>query len=233
MAPVLPSSLSPHICILPSQELTDLLDASSLPPLASILQSFSPLPSGESQAAIHPSPHSLLNTTPLVTTRTTALISVPHTSFALRFSDLEEIETACKEDEEQRAGRTIDWIGERVHKRSAKWVEDMEKVEDKEGPRTPWWDELRRCAEGDHIPSKAECWNHPTAGEYFTRHVNVDCADGYRLVILAVSTTAPNPLQSITALHARAINLPAWVDPAFLRYTLIIHPQNSPLSDEE
>jgi len=52
-------------------------------------------------------------------------------------------------------------------------------------------------------------------------------------VILAVSTTAPNPLQAITALHSRNLEFPPWVDPTFLRYTLIIHPQNSPLSDEE
>lgn len=52
-------------------------------------------------------------------------------------------------------------------------------------------------------------------------------------VILAVSTTAPNPLQAITALHSRALELPYWVDPTILRYTLIIHPQDSSLSDEE
>lgn len=55
----------------------------------------------------------------------------------------------------------------------------------------------------------------------------------HNLVIFAVSTTAPNPLQAITALHSRAIQFPLWVDPNFLRYTLIIHPQNSPLSAEE
>jgi hypothetical protein len=98
-----------------------------------------------------------------VTTRTTTLTDVPHTSFALRFSDLAEIETACKEDEEQRAVRTIDWMGERINKRSAKWVEDMEKANEKDVLRTPWWDELRRCAEGDHIPSRVESWNHPAA----------------------------------------------------------------------
>jgi hypothetical protein len=98
-----------------------------------------------------------------VTTRTTTLTDVPHTSFALRFSDLAEIETACKEEEEKRAVRTIDWIGERINKRSAKWVEDMEKANEKDVLRTPWWDELRRCAEGDHIPSRVESWNHPAA----------------------------------------------------------------------
>ena len=53
------------------------------------------------------------------------------------------------------------------------------------------------------------------------------------LVILAVSTTAPNPLQAINALHSRALQFPPWVDTTFLRYTLIVHPKNSPLSDEE
>lgn len=167
MAPVLPSSLSPHICISPSQDLTDLLDSSSLPPLASILQSFSPLPSGMSHISVWcfiNSPNYLFHS---VTTRTTTLTDVPHTSFALRFSDLSEIEASCKEDEEQRAVRTIDWIGERINKRSAKWVDDMEKANEKDALRTPWWDELRRCAEGDHTPSKVEGWNHPTASTVF------------------------------------------------------------------
>ncbi|KAJ7293446.1 ER-golgi trafficking TRAPP I complex 85 kDa subunit-domain-containing protein [Mycena rebaudengoi] len=195
MAPALPSSLSPHICILSSPDLTQLLDSSLLPPLPHILQSFSPLPQ--------------------VTTRTTSLTSVPHPSFNLRFSSLPEIEAACREDEEQRAERTIDWIGARIGKRSAKWLEDIEKLADKDPVRTPWWDELKRCAEGDHVPSRAESWNHPVA------------------IILAVSTTAPNPLQAITALHSRTIELPPWVDPTFLRYTLIVHPKHSPLSDEE
>ncbi|KAJ6604519.1 ER-golgi trafficking TRAPP I complex 85 kDa subunit-domain-containing protein [Mycena vulgaris] len=195
MAPALPSSLSPHICIVSSPDLTELLKSSLLPPLPHILQSFSPLPQ--------------------VTTRTTSLTSVPHSSFGLRFSSLAEIESACREDEEQRAERTIDWIGARISKRCAKWLEDMEKLGDKDPIRTPWWDELKRCAEGDHVPSKTEGWNHPVA------------------IILAVSTTAPNPLQAITALHSRVIELPAWVDPTFLRYTLIVHPQDSPFSDEE
>ena len=48
-----------------------------------------------------------------------------------------------------------------------------------------------------------------------------------------MSTTAPNPLQAITALHSRPLQFPPWVDTNFLRYTLIIHPQDSALSDEE
>ncbi|KAJ7071158.1 ER-golgi trafficking TRAPP I complex 85 kDa subunit-domain-containing protein [Mycena amicta] len=195
MAPALPISLSPHICILSSPDLQQLLTTSSLPPLAHILQSFSPLPQ--------------------VTTRTTSLTSVPHSSFGLRFSNLTEIEAACREDEEQRADRTLDWIGARISNRCARWLQDIEKLGDKDVPRTPWWDELKRCAEGDHVPNKTEGWNHPVA------------------IILAVSTTAPNPLQAITALHSRAIELPSWVDPTFLRYTLIVHPQNSSFSQEE
>ncbi|KAF8917701.1 ER-golgi trafficking TRAPP I complex 85 kDa subunit-domain-containing protein [Mucidula mucida] len=192
MSPVLPSSLSPHICIIASEDLKQLLESASLPPLPAILQSFSPLPQ--------------------VTTRTTSLTSVPHASFALRFSDLVEIENACQEDEEQRAVRTLDWIGERIGRRCAKWVED---IGDKDTTRTPWWDELKRCIEGSHTPSKTETWNHPVA------------------VIMGVSTNAPNPLQAITALHARPLNLPSWIDPNILKCTLIVHPQNSALSDEE
>ncbi|KAG6911541.1 hypothetical protein DXG01_011843 [Tephrocybe rancida] len=160
---------------------------------------------------------------PQVTTRTTSLVSVPHTSFALRFSDLAEIETACAEDEEQRAVRTIDWIGARINKRCGKWTEDLTKSSDKDNHRTPWWDELRRCTEGDHVPSKTEGWNHPVA----------QLALRIPSVILAVSTTAPNPLQAVAALHSRALELPSWVDTNILPYTLIIHPENSPLSNEE
>ncbi|KAG6862432.1 hypothetical protein C0995_011872 [Termitomyces sp. Mi166 len=177
------------------EDLSALLIASSLPPLPHILQSFSPLPQ--------------------VTTRTTSLVSVPHASFALRFSDLADIEAACAEAEEERAVRTIDWIGARINKRCAKWTEDLAKFNDKDSHRTPWWDELRRCTEGDHVPSKTEGWNHPVA------------------LILAVSTIAPNPLQAVAALHSRALELPPWVDTNILRYTLIIHPEDSPLSNEE
>lgn len=160
MAP-LPFSLSPHICILPSPDLTELLTASALPPIPHILQSFSPLPQGKALVFLK---GTILRRYFLVTTRTTSLVSVPHTSFALRFSDLSEIEVACREDEEERAVRSIDWIGTRINKRCSKWVEDMEKLGDKGVLKTPWWDELRRCAEGDHVPSKSEGWNHPVAG---------------------------------------------------------------------
>lgn len=46
---VLPSSLSPHICIISSPDLVDLLSSLSLPPLPQILQSFSPLPQGKTR----------------------------------------------------------------------------------------------------------------------------------------------------------------------------------------
>ena len=48
-----------------------------------------------------------------------------------------------------------------------------------------------------------------------------------------MSTTAPNPLQAITALHSRVLEFPSWVDTTHLLYTLIVHPRESPLSDEE
>ncbi|KAI0307705.1 ER-golgi trafficking TRAPP I complex 85 kDa subunit-domain-containing protein [Multifurca ochricompacta] len=202
LTPTLPSSLSPHICIISSPDLADLLSSFSLPSLHQILQSFSPLPQ--------------------VTTRTTSLTPVPLTSFALRFSDLAEIEEGCREDEEQRAGRTIDWISARIASRCAKWMEDWERIEtaalDNDKPnnlRTPWWNEVRQCVEGDHIPSKFEGWNHPVA------------------ILLAVSTMLPNPLQTLAQLHARPLDFPSWVDSTHLRYSLIIHPESSPLSDEE
>ncbi|KAJ3870264.1 ER-golgi trafficking TRAPP I complex 85 kDa subunit-domain-containing protein [Lentinula novae-zelandiae] len=195
MPPPLPSSLSPHVCILSSPDIQDLLTASSLPQLSEILQSFSPLPQ--------------------VTTRTISLTSVPHKAFALRFSDLSEIEAACREDEEERAVRTLDWIGLRINSRSAQWVDDMDKMAGKQSTRVPWWEELKRCVEGDHVPSKTETWNHPIA------------------IIFAVSTNTSNPLQIISNLHSRAIELPSWVDSAYLSYTLIVHPKDSTLSDEE
>ncbi|TEB39007.1 hypothetical protein FA13DRAFT_1724958 [Coprinellus micaceus] len=203
MAPVLPSSLSPHVCILPSPDLSDLLEESQLPPLQHILQSFSPLPQ--------------------VTTRTTNLTSVPHSSFALRFSDLHEVEDACREPDEQRAVRSLDWMTSRINKRCEEWVRDMEergerellKVAEEDRLRTPWWDELRRCAEGDFVPDKVEGWNHPISA------------------ILAVSTAAPNPLQAIMALYNRSLQFPPWVDSNVLRYILIVHPQNTHFSDEE
>lgn len=51
----------------------------------------------------------------------------------------------------------------RISKRCAKWVQDIEVLGEKDIIRTPWWDELRRCAEGDFVPAKNEGWNHPVA----------------------------------------------------------------------
>ena len=99
-----------------------------------------------------------------MTTRTSTLTSVPHASFALRFSDLREIEEACKEDEERRAMRTLDWIGGRINANCKAWVDEATKSAP--GSKEPWWDELRRCAEGDNVPDKNECWNHPSASAY-------------------------------------------------------------------
>ncbi|KAI0036617.1 ER-golgi trafficking TRAPP I complex 85 kDa subunit-domain-containing protein [Vararia minispora EC-137] len=201
-APSLPHSLTPHLCVLPSQDLKDLLKASSLPSLPRILQSFSPL----SQ----------------ITTRTTTLTPVTHALFGLRFSDLTEIEESCREPEEQRAERTIDWIGARIAQKSAKWLEDWDgsgaAARERDGDpnvRPPWWDELRQCVEGERVPSRVEGWNHPVA------------------IIVAVSTLAPNPLQALAQLHSRPPDLPRWVDSANLRYTLIVHPKDSLLSNEE
>ncbi|RPD64974.1 hypothetical protein L227DRAFT_571426 [Lentinus tigrinus ALCF2SS1-6] len=197
MPPTLPHSLSPHVCILASPDVQKVLDGSGLPPLPEILQCFSPLPQ--------------------ITTRTTTLTSVPHTSFALRFSDVTEIEDAVHEDEEQRAGRTMDWIGSRISERCERWM-DMLETESREGgkmwrTRTPWWEEVKRCVDGDHVPSSVEGWNHPVS------------------LILAVSTAALNPLQALQDLTSRAFDFPPWVDLTSLRYFLIIHPSNSPLAD--
>jgi len=157
-----------------------------------------------------------------VITRTAALTPVQHTSFAIRFSDLTEIEDGCREPEEQRAGRFIDWIGARIALRSSSWVEHWESSgaakKERSGDtsiRTPWWAELQSCVEGERIPSRVEGWNHPIA------------------LIFAVSTFAANPLQALAQLHIHPPELPQWVDSSHLRYTLIVHPKGSPLSDEE
>ena len=168
-----------------------------------------------------------------VTTRTTSFTSIPHPCFYLRFSDLRETELDCQEDEEQRAVRTIDWISARINKRCTRWVEEIDKLGDEENLRTPWWDEVKKCVEGDYVPSKTEGWNHPVAGMFSGIYSSLNATKSLHVVILAVSTTAPNPLQAITALHSRNFEFPSWVDPVFLRYTLIVHPENSPLSDEE
>ncbi|KAL7285211.1 hypothetical protein ACG7TL_000304 [Trametes sanguinea] len=196
--PTLPTSLSPHVCILASPDVQEVLEGAGLPPLPEILQCFSPLPQ--------------------ITTRTTSLTSVPHASFALRFSDVLEVENAVHEDEEQRAGRTMDWIGSRISQRCEKWVEMLETSAREGGSkmwrdRTPWWEEVKRCVEGDHVPSSTEGWNHPVS------------------LILAVTTTAANPLQALQELASRAFDFPPWVDLTSLRYFLIIHPSNSPLAD--
>ncbi|KIJ24365.1 hypothetical protein M422DRAFT_274866 [Sphaerobolus stellatus SS14] len=190
-APVLPVSLSPHVCILPSPDLVELLEQSSLPPLHQLFQAFSPLPQ--------------------VTTRTSTLTTVTHTTFPLRFSDYRDVETTCREDENSRAERTIDWIGQRIGKRAQAWVEEAEKEDYTKGTAiSPWWLELDRCIEGDRAPSRHE-------------------------VILASSTVAPNPLQAVTELHAKynEMHLPSWVDPSRLCHTIIIHPSNSPLNSDE
>ena len=165
---------------------------------------------------------------------------MPHPSFALRFSDIVEIENAVHEDEEQRAGRTMDWIGSRIAQRCERWL-DMLETESKEGgkmwrTRTPWWDEVKRCVDGDHVPSSAEGWNHPVSRAYplwsVTNAVRADVLlHSYIIVILAVSTTAANPLQALQDLASRAFDFPPWVDITSLRYFLIIHPSNSPLAD--
>ncbi|KAI0639808.1 ER-golgi trafficking TRAPP I complex 85 kDa subunit-domain-containing protein [Trametes polyzona] len=195
--PTLPTSLSPHVCILASPDVQQVLEGAGLPPLPEILQCFSPLPQ--------------------ITTRTTSLTSVPHASFALRFSDVVEIEDAVHEDEEHRAGRMMDWMGSRISERCQRWV-DMLETQAADGgkmwrDRTPWWEEVKRCVEGDHIPSSSEGWNHPVS------------------LILAVTTTAANPLQALQDLTTRAFDFPPWVDLTSMRYFLIIHPSNAPLAD--
>ena len=105
-----------------------------------------------------------------VTTRAPIPIQLPQ--FALRFSGLAEIEEACREDEEERANRTIDWISSRIGEKAAKWVEIMDQTRS-EGVTTPWWEELKKCAEGNVVPSRTEGWNHPVASEQKLRPLHL------------------------------------------------------------
>lgn len=171
----------------------------SLPPLHQILQTFSPLQQ--------------------VTVRSTTFSTITHPSFHLRFADFSSLEAACAEDEDERASRTIDWLGQRITREADKWVKSVEsdKIKINHPSDAPWWQELHNCVEGDHLPTRFEGWNHPVA------------------VILAVSTLAPNPLQAVTELHSRYndVRLPPWVDPVRLCHTVIIHSTTSPLNSDE
>lgn len=95
---------------------------------------------------------------PPVTTRTNGLTPVTHPSFNVRFSALSDVENACKEDDEERSARTIDWIGTRIAQQASGWLENPRMVEHER-----WWTELRACAEGERAPVRGEGWNHPVA----------------------------------------------------------------------
>ncbi|KAF8324689.1 ER-golgi trafficking TRAPP I complex 85 kDa subunit-domain-containing protein [Cantharellus anzutake] len=189
--PTLPHSLAPHILIHASPDVENLLlSPKGLPPLPELLSAFAHL----SQ----------------VTTRTSTLSQVTHPRFQVKFSSLVDVEEECREDEERRTSRIIDWIGGRIAQRASTWLGDAESRD-----RERWWDDVKACADSDRTPCRTEGWNHPVA------------------LILATSTLAPNPLQAITALHARTLDLPSWVDTTLFRYTLIIHPTPSNLNPDE
>ncbi|KAG8754517.1 hypothetical protein FRC12_011166 [Ceratobasidium sp. 428] len=196
MSSLLPLSLSPHVVVLASADLVSLLRDNKLPPLHDLLRSFTPLES--------------------ISARTTALASVTHDRYFIRFSDLQDVETASKEDEEVRAGRTFDWMSTRISRKAAAWVAEVEEKPLNLGKEMKWWQDIRLCVEGDVAPTRTEGWNYPIA------------------LILATSTMASNPLQSITTLHSRALEFPPWVDSTMLKFTLVVHPMaTSPLNMDE
>ena len=55
-------------------------------------------------------------------------------------------------------------MSSRVTEKAAKWVEIMDQA-GPESATTPWWEELKKSAEGNVVPSRAEGWNHPVASE--------------------------------------------------------------------
>lgn len=99
----------------------------------------------------------------VVSARTTALATVTHDKYVIRFSDLLEVEAATKEDEEVRAGRTFDWMSSRVSRKAAAWVAEVEEKPLNLGKEMKWWQDIKLCAEGDIAPSRTEGWNHPVA----------------------------------------------------------------------
>ncbi|KAJ1311731.1 hypothetical protein OPQ81_010201 [Rhizoctonia solani] len=107
-------------------------------------------------------------------------------------------------------------MGSRVSQRATTWVQEVEERPLNLAKEMKWWEDIRLCTEGDIAPNRNEGWNHPVA------------------LILATSTMASNPLQSVSNLHSRLVDFPPWVDPTFLKFTLIIHPTaSSPLNMDE
>ena len=55
-------------------------------------------------------------------------------------------------------------MSSRISEKAAKWVDTMDQTRS-EGVITPWWEELKKCAEGNVVPSRTEGWNHPIASK--------------------------------------------------------------------
>lgn len=120
---------------------------------------------------------------------------VTHPSFALRFSDLVQVESACREDEEMRASRTIDWVGGRIARKAPEWVHDVEsrnKGEPMKGD-TKWWQELKECVDGDRAPARGEGWNHPVARTFCQSNYRDGRLDTYTLSDIGDNDTCPQP----------------------------------------
>jgi hypothetical protein len=129
-------------------------------------------------------------------------------------------------------------MGSRISRRAATWVKDVEERPLNLGKEMKWWEDIRLCIEGDIAPSRTEGWNHPVActltSQWNHRLCQITIFIGNILVILATSTMASNPLQSVTTLHSRALDFPPWVDPTLLKFTLVVHPMaSSPLNMDE
>jgi hypothetical protein len=264
MARPLPVSLSPHVCILSSPDVDALLSSRSLPPLPRVLQSFSPLSQGTAEeACLNCRVYAYVTVTTRTTSLTTVshasfwlrFSSLVEIERACKEDPARRAVRAIDWISARIARQCPAWVdaaerGTRAPSAppAAAKGEDAGagsglRVVDKEpsaiplfdwNTPTPWWDELKRCAEGDRVPSRTEGWNHPAAGmpQRSSLHQGT-YSFNQSLVLMVVSTMVPNPLQAVSALHARQSELPSWVDPTHLRYTLVLHPQGSLLSDEE
>lgn len=81
-------------------------------------------------------------------------------------------------------------MNSRISEKAVKWVEIMDRNKS-EGVTTPWWEELKKCAEGNVVPSRAEGWNHPVASEQKLRLLNLI----HRLINLLLQSSSPCPRQ--------------------------------------
>jgi hypothetical protein len=154
----LPRLLSPLICMCASDEVTKSLISEDLLPLHDLFQHCVPLSHG---FILMLASRNLSWMILLVSTRTSSSATVIQSEFHLRFTEFSRIVDSCKEDEDARATRFIEWLSSRIASQGPEWVESVY-ASDVASP--PWWSDMRRCLEVDCVPVRREGWNYPIAG---------------------------------------------------------------------